>query len=321
MHCIQIENPGPNSRLVLCELEKPHYDPEQLLIEVKATAVNRGDLLQRQGKYPPPAGEPLIPGLEIAGTVVAAGSRVHRFKVGDKVYGLVSGGGYAEYCALNQNLAQKIPDDWDFSYAAGIPEALMTAHATVFLLGQLKPYQTLLIHAAGSGITSLAIQMVHLLGAKIISTISNDEKMAKAAKLGPTTLIDYKKEDFETVLGPESVDVIVDFIGGNYFPKHLRLLKHQGKLIQIACMQGHLVECNLALMMQKRLQMNGFVLRHQSLFEKTTLWQSAHNQWGTALTNKEIIPVIDSIFSLNDIEKAHQRIQASAHFGKIIITI
>ncbi|ASQ46106.1 NAD(P)H-quinone oxidoreductase [Legionella clemsonensis] len=321
MRCILIENSGPQSRLIINEQPLPVCQKEELLIKVKATAVNRADLLQRQGKYPPPAGESDIPGLEIAGDVIAIGDEVTRFKVGDAVYGLVGSGGYAEYCCVNQHLAERIPSNWDYDHAAALPEALITVHATVFLLGQLMQGQTLLIHAAGSGITSLAIQMAKLQGAKIISTTSTQDKMLKAQKLASITLINYKQKDFEAVLGECTVDVIVDFIGGSYFPKHLKLLKIQGKLIQIACMQGHQVEMNLLRIMEKRLQINGFVLRSQSLAEKAELWKSAQHQWGTALLNQHIMPVIDSKFVFDEIEQAHLRMQNNEHFGKIVITM
>lgn len=321
MRCVIIDNPGPESRLLIKEEAKPTCDKDQILVRVKATALNRADILQRQGKYPPPAGESTILGMEVAGEVVELGSGVRNFKLGDRVYALVAGGGYAEYCCVHQNLATIIPEQWDFSYAAALPEALMTAHATIFLIGQLKQGQTLLIHAAGSGISSLAIQMARHLGAKVISTTSNQEKIDKALLLGASPLINYNQEDFEAVIGAQSVDVIVDFIGGGYFPKHLRLLKQQGRLVQISCMRGNLVECDLALLMRKRLEIHGFILRAQSIYEKTVLWRTVQQQWSTALLNKHVVPVIDSEFKIEDIEAAHARMLDSAHFGKIIVRI
>ncbi|MDI9819286.1 MULTISPECIES: NAD(P)H-quinone oxidoreductase [unclassified Legionella] len=321
MRCVLIENPGPLSRLVISEQEEPACKSEELLVQVRATALNRADLFQRQGFYPPPAGASVIPGLEIAGEVITTGTEVTRFAVGDLVYGLVPGGGYAEYCCINQNLAQHIPEHWSFLYAAALPEALMTAHASIFLLGQLRQGQTLLIHAAGSGISSLAIQMAKMQGANIISTAGSEEKIAKASNLGAMTLINYEKEDIETVLDEKSIDLIVDFIGGSYFLKHLYLLKTQGKLIQIGAMQGIMSDCNLALVMQKRLQIHGFVLRSQPLFEKAALWESSQQEWASALLNKSIVPIIDSEFTLDSIEQAHARMQDRTHFGKIVVRV
>ncbi len=321
MRYVAIDNPGPQSRLIIKEQDIPNCDKQQLLVRVKALSINRADLMQRQGKYPPPPGESTIPGLELAGEVVAIGSQVNNFKVGDRVYGLVAGGAYAEYCCLHHSLAAPIPDGWDFSYAAAIPEALTTTHATVFDIGQLQQNQTLLIHAAGSGISSLAIQMAKHIGAKVITTAGEPKKIAKALQLGATTVINYKKEDFAAIIAQESLDLIVDFIGGTYFPKHLSLLKSKGKLVQIACMQGHQVDCNLAILMKKRLQIIGFVLRSQSIAEKAALWKSAQERWAAALLSKHIMPVIDCEFQFSDIEQAQTHMLSSAHFGKIVVRI
>lgn len=320
MRCILIENPGPQSHLIVCDVDTPSCKNDEILVRVKATALNRADILQRQGKYPSPPGESIIPGLEVAGEVVEIGSDVTQFKVGDHIYGLVAGGAYAEYCCVNQHLAALIPKGWDFNHAAALPEALMTTHATLFLLGQLKQGQTLLIHAAGSGISSLAIQMAKLQGAKTITTASATDKVLKAQSLGATSVINYKNEEFDRIIDESSVDLIVDFIGGEYFAKHLKILKPLGKLVQIACMQGYLVEANLLQIMQKRLQINGFVLRSQPLLEKIELWKSAQYHWSTALLNRHVVPVIDSVFRLEEIEQAHSRMMNNEHFGKIIIS-
>ncbi|MBA2710407.1 MAG: NAD(P)H-quinone oxidoreductase [Tatlockia sp.] len=321
MRSVLIENPGLDSRLVIHEQEIPVCGSDQLLVRVKATAVNRADLLQRQGKYPSPPGESSIPGLEVAGEVAAIGAKVTGFNIGDRVYGLVASGAYAEYCCVNYNLAALIPDNWDYSYAAAIPEALMTAHGTVFRLGKLKKNENFLIHAAGSGISCFAIQMARYTGAVIFTTASNEEKMEKAQKLGATTIINYKTEEFAKKIAEQSLNLIVDFVGGSYFPLHLKLLKKKGRLVQIASMQGHHVECDLLPIMRKRLKILGFVLRPQSLVEKAALWKSAHKQWRKALINSEIQPIIDSEFKFSEIEKAHAHMKSSAHFGKIVICI
>lgn len=319
MRYISIENPGTESRLVIAEQKIPVCDKEQLLVRVKATALNRADLLQRQGKYPPPPGESAIPGLEIAGIVEACGEKVSQFKVGDRVYGLVASGGYADYCCVHQDLAALMPASWDFGYAAAIPEALTTAQATVFSLGMLKQKERFLIHAAGSGISCFAIQMAKLAGAEIFTTASTEEKMIKARLLGATEVINYKTEDFADFIEEQSLDLVVDFIGGSYFPKHLKLLKQKGRLVQIASMLGHRVECSLATLVMKRLTILGFVLRSQSIKEKAALWKSAQEKWSDYLLNKDIIPIIDSEFKLEEIELAHSRMHSSAHFGKIIV--
>ncbi|KTD68629.1 quinone oxidoreductase [Legionella steelei] len=321
MRYVHIENPGSHSRLVIENGPTPEYSESQILVRVKATALNRADIMQRYGKYPPPAGESDILGLEIAGEVVEVGAHVTQFKPGDKVYGLVGSGAYAEFCPVEASLAQHIPATWDYTLAAALPEALMTVYASLFDLGTLKSGQTLLIHGAGSGIASLAIQMAKLIGVHVITTVGTDDKIDKAKKLSADQVINYRKQDFEDLIEDHSVDLIIDFIGGDYFNKHLHLLKPQSKLIQIACLKGSTVECNLALIMRKRLQIIGFVLRSQSIEEKSKLWREAHNAWTKYLEAKKIIPIIDSEFKLEQIEEAHQRIQSGVHFGKIVVHV
>ncbi len=321
MRYIHIENPGPKNHLVVMEGPNPNYNDSQILVRVRATALNRADLMQRLGKYPPPAGESDIPGLEIAGDIVAVGSAVNQFKPGDRVYGLVGSGGYAEYCPVEASLAYHIPQGWSYTLAAGLPEAFTTVYATLFDLGSLQSGQTLLIHGAGSGISTLAIQMAKMTGAKVITTAGDLYKIEKAQALGADQIIHYKEHIFEDLIEEQSVDLVIDFIGGNYFNSHLRLLKPQGKLIQIACINGSIVECNLALIIRKQLQITGFVLRPQSLKEKTRLWKSAHQQWFNLIQNNLLKPIIDTEFSLEQIEQAHEYMQAGKNFGKIIIRV
>jgi NADPH2:quinone reductase len=318
---IHIENPGSHNELVILEGEIPQYNESQILVRVKATALNRADLMQRHGKYPPPEGESDIPGLEIAGDVIAIGAKVTQFKPGDKVYGLVGSGGYAEFCAVNESLAHLIPENWNYSLAAALPEALTTVYATVFDLGELRENQILLIHGAGSGIASLAIQMAKLTKAKVVTTIGDNSKKEKALMLGADQVILHKENDFENLIEDHSVDLILDFIGGDYFNKHLHLLKPKGKLIQIACINGSSVECNLSLIMRKRLQIIGFVLRPQTLNEKARLWTLAHERWDDFLLSQRLKPIIDSEFPFEQIEEAHQYMNSGKHFGKIVINI
>lgn len=321
MKYVHIEHPGSESRLLIYEAPIPTYTDTQILVRVHATALNRADLLQRNAKYPPPPGESDIPGLEVAGTVIACGDKVTEFKEGDTVYGLLGSGGYAEYCALESYLTHKMPLNWDYTLAAALPEALTTVYATLFDLGTLKNGQTLLIHGAGSGIASLAIQMAKYIGAKVITTVSDNTKLKKALQLGADEVICYKESDFDNSIEDNSLDLIIDFIGGDYFNKHINLLKTQGKLIQIACMNGSKADCNLTLIIKKRLQIIGFVLRSQSLEEKSRLWKLAHQQWFSLLDQQKIKPIIDSEFKLADIEKAHQRLQENKHFGKIVVRV
>jgi len=318
---VHIENPGLHSELIIENGSVPKYSESQILIRVKAAALNRADLMQRYGKYPPPPGESDILGLEVAGDVVATGSKVSRFLPGDKVYGLVGSGAYAEFCAVEASLAQLIPDTWDYSLAAALPEALTTVYATMFDIGSLKPEQLLLIHGAGSGIASLAIQMAKLTDARVITTVGSANKVEKALTLGADQVINYNACDFEDLVEDHSVDLIIDFIGGDYFNRHLHLLKPKGKLIQIACLKGSTVECNLALIMRKRLQIIGFVLRSQTIEEKARLWRLAHEAWLESLKTKQLRPIIDSVFQLEQIEEAQRYMQSGTHFGKIVLHV
>lgn len=321
MRYINLENPGHHSHLAVTTMTVPIGKPSQILVQVKATALNRADLMQRKGNYPPPQGESNVLGLEVAGDVVSVGEEVNEFKVGDRVYGLVGSGGYAEYCLVEATLAHRIPDDMDYLQAAAIPEALTTVYATLFDIGALKAGQTLLIHGAGSGISSFAIQMAKLLGAKVITTVGTAGKMAKALALGADQVIDYNKNDFEDLIEEQSIDLIIDYVGGDYFNKHLHLLKPDATLIQLACMKGSTVDCNLAIIMRKRLKIIGFVLRSQSILHKSKLWKSAHQEWNKAIKDKQLKPIIDSIFEFDDIAKAHEYFQTSTHFGKIVIRV
>jgi NADPH2:quinone reductase len=318
---IHINNPGPNSRLDIVQGPSPGYKETQILVRVQATALNRADLMQRQGKYPPPQGESDIPGLEVAGDVVAVGSKVKQFKTGDRVYGLVGSGAYAEFCSVEASLAHLIPEGWNYTLGAALPEALITVYGTIFDLGHLKPGQTLLVHGAGSGIASLAIQMAKRMNAKVITTVGNKNKIDKAGALGADQIIEYKTNNFTDFIEEQSIDLILDFVGGDYFNKHLLLLKTQGQLIQIACLKGAVVECHLPLLMRKRLQIIGFVLRSQSLEEKNRLWKLAHEHWFEFLGNKKITPIIDSEYPFEEMEQAQQRMQSGEVFGKIVVHI
>ena len=321
MRYVHIENPGPHNRLIIENGPKPEYSKSQILVHVKATALNRADIMQRYGKYPPPTGESEVLGLEVAGEVVEVGANVTQFIPGDKVYGLVGSGAYAEFCPVEASLAHHIPDTWNYALAAALPESLTTVYATLFDLGKLKSGQTLLIHGAGSGISSLAIQMAKLSHAQVITTVGTDDKLEKARKLGADQVINYRKQDFEDLIEDHSVDLIIDFVGGDYFDKHLHLLKPKSKLIQIACLKGSRVECNLALIMRKRLQIIGFVLRSQSLEDKNKLWNEAHKAWVEDLRTKKLTPIIDSEFKLEQIEAAHQHMESGTHFGKIVVHV
>ena len=320
MKTIRIKNPGKDSHLQIIQRSLPTIQSDELLIKVHAFALNHADLLQRAGKYPAPDGATDIPGLELSGEVVQTGQHTDGFKKGDRVYALVSGGAYSEYCATHFKLVKKLPEGMTFETGCAIPEALMTTHATLIELGQLKKGDSLLMHGAGSGITSFAAQMAHITGSKTISTVGHNHKKEKAINLGIDEVFNHHDE-WHHLINKDSINLIVDFIGGDYVSKHLKLLAPKGRLIQIACMQNHRIEASLIPIMTKQLHIIGFMLRPQSISNKAKLWEQAHQMWQKYLSNQTLQPLIDSTYHLTDVEKAHQRLKNSEHFGKIIVQV
>lgn len=315
---------GDPDVLEIGEVACPTPGPTQLLVKVHATALNRADLLQREGKYPPPPGETSILGLELAGEIVALGKTVTQFHIGQRVFGLVAGGSYAEYCLLESVLALEIPKDWSYEYAAAIPEAFLTAHGTLIELGAPTDASQLLIHAGGSGVGTTCIQMARILGATVYITASNPEKLAKAEKLGALG-INYKTQDFEaeirTYTQNQGLDIIIDFIGAPYFAKNLALLKLGGRLIQVSRMGGALVDLDLNLLLKKRLQIKGFILRSRPLDEKADLMSRFEKQWMPPLRAHQITPIIDCIFPIQQVREAHRYMEASKNFGKVVLVL
>lgn len=325
MKAMVLNGTGEHAVLQVQEQPTPTPGPQDLLVRVRAAGVNRADLLQRKGLYPPPAGESPILGLEIAGDVVAVGAEVKNFACGDRVFGLVAGGGYAEYCLLDAGLAIKTPEQLDDAQAAAIPEAYLAASETLFEYGKLAAGETLLIHAGGSGVGTAVIQMALHQRAQVFFTASTDEKVARVKQLLKNDMrgIAYKSQDFETEIMREThdvgVDLIIDFIGAPYFTKHLRLLKTKGRLLQVAVMGGYLGEINLATVLKKRLSIVGFAMRHQSLAEKRAIMQRfLKNQWPLFLEGI-LKPVVDCTFALEDAADAHEYLQQNKNVGKVIL--
>ena len=313
---------GAPEVLQISELPIPQTNAEQLLIKVFATALNRADLLQRKGLYPPPPNESEILGLEIAGEVAACGEQVTNFKKGDRIFGLVGSGGYAEYCAIDAKMAMPIPSNLSFTEAAAIPEAFLTANEALFNLANLQKGQTILIHAGGSGVGSAAIQLAKVSQALVYTTAGSDQKLAKLAELGAIG-INYKNNDFvqSTLQLTEGrgVDTIIDFIGANYFCRNLQLLKPTGCMVLVGMLSGSKTTVDLWEIISKRLQLKGLVMRSQSLAEKRIITQKFANTWLSYFANKIIQPVIDIIFPLNKIQEAHRYMEANKNFGKIVI--
>jgi len=325
MKAITRNGDGGPEVLQLSEVSPPQPTETQLLVNVKATALNRLDLIQRRGGYPPPPGESEILGLEIAGTVSAMGKSVIGFNEGDRVFGLIGGGGYAEQAVIDYRMAMFIPDGWSFEEAAAVPEVFFTANENIFTLGRLSAGETILIHAGGSGVGTAGIQIACQAGARVFATAGTSDKIDNCKTLGVMAGINYKQSDFvteiEQLTDGEGVDVVLDFIGAPYLARNLQILKTKGRLLQVGLMGGSTTEIDLGMVMRKRLQIIGSVMRPQSLDEKISITQRFVQRWLPALKEGTIQPVIDSVYPLAQVREAHQYMEANRNFGKIILKI
>ena len=316
---------GPSQDLVIGDVPRPEVGPESVLVEVHATAVNRADLLQRRGLYPPPPGESDVLGLEAAGVVVETGAAVRDWRRGDRVMCLLGGGGYAEYVGVHQGMPLRIPERLSFEEAAAIPEVFTTAYMTLLDEAALATGETVLIHAGGSGVGTAAIQLARALGARPIVTVGDGKKLARCVELGAEAGINYKEEDFATrareMTGGRGVDVILDCVGGQYLERNVGLLAPKGRLVIIGLMGGAKGEINLALLVGKRLRVIGTVLRTRALEEKLALTDGVRRRILPLLADGKLRPVVDSIYDLADAAKAHDHVAANANFGKVILRV
>ena len=315
---------GPDV-LELGDVPTPQPTETQLLVDVRATALNRADLIQRRGGYPPPPGESEILGLEIAGTVSEMGTNVTGFKNGDRVFGLVGGGGYAEKTVIDYRMAMVIPEKWSFEQAAAVPEVFFTANENIFTLGRLAAGETILIHAGGSGVGTAGIQIAYHSGSRVFVTAGSSDKIERCEALGAAAGINYKKSDFvteiERLTDGEGVDVVLDFIGAPYLARNLQILKTKGRLSQVGLLGGSSTEIDLGTVMRKRLQIIGSVLRPQSLEEKIAITQRFVERWLPELKTGILKPVIDIVFPLAQAREAHAYMEANRNFGKIILKV
>lgn len=323
MKAITCTKPGGPEVLQLTEVADPVPTPDQLLVRVRASALNRADTMQRIGAYPPPPGESDILGLELAGEVEAVGSSVQGFAPGDRVFGLVGSGGYAEKAVIDARMAMPIPDGWSFSQAAAVPEVYFTAQETIFTLAGLKSGETILIHAGASGVGTAGIQMARETRARILITAGSAEKIQRCIELGAQAGCNYKEQDFaewvKDVTQGTGVDVIEDFIGAAYWDKNLRSLKIGGRLVLVGLMGGVKVDAHLGMILTKRLQIFGSVLRSRPLEDKIAITQRFKQNWLPLLTTGKIKPIIDTVFPLAQAAEAHQYMEDNKNFGKIIL--
>lgn len=325
MLAIKIAEAGGAEVLTPTERAMPTPSAGQVLIKVAAAGINRPDVLQRQGLYPPPPGASDIPGLEVAGTIVALGADVKQLNIGDQVCALVAGGGYAEYCPATAALCLPIPHGLSILEAAALPETFFTVWHNLFERARLAVGETLLVHGGSSGIGTAAIQLAKAFDTKIIVTAGSTEKCDFCLKLGANLAINYKEQDFvESVKNftqQQGVDVILDMVGGDYFPRNIKCLAFDGRLVQIAILKGPKTELDLLPVMLKRLSITGSTLRAGSDAFKANIAQSLLKKVWPLLENGQIKPVIHSTFALTDAAKAHQLMESSQHIGKIMLQV
>lgn len=307
------------------ECPLPDYSETEVLIKVVAAGVNRADIMQRQGLYPPPKGAPDILGLEVSGIVSEIGSKVSSIKVGDSVCALLAGGGYAEYCVAHEALCLPLPSNLDFIQAASLPEAFFTVWSNVFNLAKIKKQETLLVHGGSSGIGVTAIQLAKAFGINVIVTAGSQEKCDFCLQLGADAVINYREKDFVSEVRrfteDKGVDVILDMIGGDYLARNIKCMTYDARLVQIAIQKGYQAEINLLAVMLKRLTITGSTLRDRDLaFKRNIAQQLLQQVWGL-IEKGSILPVIDQTFSLEKAGQAHQRMEAGLHKGKIILTV
>lgn len=295
----------------------------ELLVRVEAAGVNRPDVFQRMGAYPPPPGAPDWPGLEIAGEVVAAGPDVRRFAVGQRVCALVAGGGYGEYCIAPEPQALPIPRGMSAVQAAALPETFFTVWTNVFERGRLKTGETFLVHGGSSGIGTTAIQLARVFGARVFCTVGGPDKQRACEALGAERAIDYRREDFVAVVkeatAGRGVDLVLDMVGGDYTPRNVEALAVEGRLVQIATLKGAKVTVNAAQLMAKRLTWTGSTLRPRSVEEKGAIARALEAEVWPLLAEGRVRPLIHDTFPLADAAKAHALMESSAHIGKIVL--
>ena len=324
MTAIGIPKPGGPEALVPERRPLPQAGKNEILIKVAAAGVNRPDVAQRTGNYPPPPGASDVPGLEIAGEVVALGAGATRFKVGDKVMALVAGGGYAEFCSAHETHALPVPGSLSMNEAAGIPETFFTVWHNVFERGALKAGETLLIHGGSSGIGTTAIQLGKAFGAKVIVTAGSKEKCDACVKLGADRAINYRTEDFvaetKAATGGAGANVILDMVGGDYIERNYEAASIEGRIVQIAFLGAPKANVNFTRIMLKRLTHTGSTLRARAIEDKAAIARAIEAKVLPLLQAGKVKPLMDSTYPLTKASEAHARMESSHHIGKIVLT-
>ena len=325
MTVIGISKPGGPEVLLPETRPVPAPGPGEILIKVVSAGVNRPDVAQRSGSYPPPPGASDLPGLEVAGEVAAVGPGAVRHKIGDKVMSLVAGGGYAQYCIAQDAQAMEVPPALSMQEAGAVPETLMTVWHNVFERGGLKPGETLLIHGGSSGIGTMAIQLAKAFGSRVIVTVGSKEKADACLKLGADRAINYRTEDFvtevKTATGGAGVQLILDMVGGDYAERNYDAAAVDGRIVQIAVLGGPKATVNFAKLMVKRLTHTGSTLRPRSNADKAAMVSAIEARVMPLLRQGRIKPLMDSTFPLEKAADAHRRMETSEHIGKIVLAV
>jgi NADPH2:quinone reductase len=322
MNAIEITAPGGPEVLQSCTRPRPVPNADQVIIQVAYAGVNRPDALQRAGLYNPPAGASDLPGLEASGTVVEVGENVSDLAVGDRVCALLPGGGYAEYVATPAAHCLPIPTGLSMKQAACLPETFFTVWSNVFMRGELQAGERILIHGGSSGIGTTAIQLANSFGARVFVTAGSDDKCQACTDLGAERAINYRDEDFvDTMRAVGGANVILDMVGGPYIPRNLKALADDGRLVQIAFLQGPKTEVNFVQLMTRRLTFTGSTLRPQSDLAKAKIAQQLRDVVWPLLSQGKIAPVMDSTFNMTEAAAAHSRMESSAHIGKIVLAV
>jgi tumor protein p53-inducible protein 3 len=325
MKAIHVETEIEGRPLVWAEAEDPIPGPDDVLVENHATSVNRADLVQRAGHYPPPPGASHILGLDMAGRIVEMGKNVSGWEVGDRVCALIPGGGYAERVLVPYPMLMPIPDHLSYEQGAAIPEVFLTAFVNIFMEADFKEGETVLFHGGGSGVGTAAIQLVRQAGGHMIVTAGKPEKIDKCLELGAHLAINYREEDFvrrvQDYTDGAGVDVIIDMVGADYLERNLSLLKLKGRLVYIATLSGSRAEIDLRALMGRRLRVIGSVLRSRALDEKVEITRRFVARFWPLLENGTIRPVIDRVFPIEEANDAHQYLAEYRNVGKVILKI
>ncbi len=325
MKAIVVKTEQPGSPLVWQDVPAPEFGPAEVLVNVHATALNRADLMQRAGKYPPPPGAPEILGLEAAGEIAALGSEVSGWRIGDRVCALLPGGGYAEQVSVPAQLLLPLPESWSFAQGAALPEVFFTAYVNLFMEADLQPGEAVLIHGGASGVGTAAIQLAREAGCRVFVTAGAADKVAYCRQLGAELAINYKEADFAQQIlahtGGSGVDVILDMVGANYLERNLKLLNLRGRLVVIATLGGVKAEINLVQLMSKRLRLIGSVLRARSTAEKIKIKERFVAQFWKKFLDGALQPIVDSVYPIEQAEQAHAQMQQNQNIGKLVLRV